>query len=44
MPFPATWMELEIVILSQTEKAKYDITHMWNQKKKKKEKKLMQMN
>ena len=37
MPFAATWMDLEIVILSevsQTEKDKYhDITYMWNLKK-----------
>ena len=36
MPFAATWVELEIIILSevgQTEKAKYDITYMWNPKK-----------
>ena len=33
MPFAATWMDLEIVILSevsQTEKDKYDITSMWD--------------
>ena len=34
MPFAATWMDLEIIILSeasQTEKQTlYDITHMWN--------------
>ena len=34
MPFAATWMDLEIIILSevsQTEKdILYDITHMWN--------------
>ena len=35
MPFAATWMDLEIIILSevsQTEKDKYqyDITYMWN--------------
>ena len=34
MPFAATWMDPEIIILSevsQTEKVKYhDITHMWN--------------
>ena len=38
MPFAATWMDLEIIILSevsQTEKDKYhDITYMWNLKKK----------
>ena len=37
MPFEATWMDLEIVILSevsQTEKDKYhDIAYMWNLKK-----------
>ena len=35
MPFAATWMDLEIVILtevSQTEKDKY-IAYMWNLKK-----------
>ena len=34
MPFSATWVDLEIIILSevsQTEKDKY-ITYMWNQK------------
>ena len=33
MRFSATWIDLEIIILSevsQTEKDKYDITHMWN--------------
>ena len=33
MPFPATWMDLESVILSevsQTEKEKYHIPYMWN--------------
>ena len=37
MPLAATWMDLEIVILSevcQTENDKYhDITYMWNLKK-----------
>ena len=38
MPFVATWMDLEIIILSegsQTEKKQilYDITYMWNLKK-----------
>ena len=37
MPFAATWMDLEIIILSeviQTEKnISYDITYMWNLKK-----------
>ena len=36
MPFAATWMHLEVAILSevsQTEKDKYhDITYMWNLK------------
>ena len=41
MPFAATWMDLEIIILSegsQKEKDKYHmiITYMWNLKKKKK--------
>ena len=33
MPFVATWMDLEIVILSevsQTEKEKYHNPYMWN--------------
>jgi len=37
MPFAATLMNLEIIILSevsQTEKDKYDIVYMWNLKKK----------
>ena len=37
MPFAATWMDLEIVILSevsQTEKEiSYDIAYMWNLEK-----------
>ena len=36
MPFAATWMDLEIIILSkvsQTEKDKYHIIYMWNVKK-----------
>ena len=36
MPFAATLMNLEIIILSevsQTEKDKYDIVYMWNLKK-----------
>ena len=35
MPFAATWMQLEILILrevSQKEKDKYHITYMWNLK------------
>ena len=37
MSFAATWMDLEIVILSevsQTQKDKYYIAYMWNLKKK----------
>ena len=36
MVFAATWMDLEIIILSKTEKERqisYDITYMWNIKK-----------
>ena len=35
MPFAATWMDLEIIILSQTRERQvsYDITYMWNLKK-----------
>ena len=32
MPFAATWMELEILILSDVRKIPYDITSMWNLK------------
>ena len=35
MSFAATWMELEIIILSQSERERqilYDITYMWNLK------------
>ena len=42
MPSAATWMDLEIIVLSkisQKEKDKYDITYMWNLKKK-----MIQMN
>ena len=34
MPFIATWIDLEIIILSEV--IPYDITYMWNLKKKKK--------
>ena len=33
IPFAATWMDLEIIVLSelsQREKEKHDITNMWN--------------
>ena len=36
MPLAATWMDLEIVILSEVRERQisYDITYMWNLKKK----------
>ena len=36
MPFAATWMDLEIIILSEVNQRQisYDITYMWNLKKK----------
>ena len=37
IPFAATWMDLEIVILSevsQTKKDEYHITYIWNLRKK----------
>ena len=35
MPIVATWMDLEIIILSEVRKKQipYDITYMWNLKK-----------
>ena len=36
MPFAATWMDLEIIILNevnQRRKISHDITYMWNLKK-----------
>ena len=38
LPFAATWMDLEIIILSEVnqtreEQALYDATYMWNLKK-----------
>ena len=32
MPFAATWMDLEIIILSAVRQILYDITYMWNLK------------
>ena len=32
MPFAATWMELEILILSEIRQISFDITYMWNLK------------
>ena len=36
MPFAVTWMDLEIVTLSELSKTKANIAYMWNLKKKKK--------
>ena len=35
MPFSATWMDLEIIILSEVSQRQisYDITNIWNLKK-----------
>ena len=34
MPFATTWMDLEIIILSEVKyQISYDITYMWNLKK-----------
>ena len=35
MPFAATWMDLEIIILIEIRQRQkpYDITYMWNQSK-----------
>ena len=36
MPFAATWMDLEMIILSKSERERqisYDITYMWNLKR-----------
>ena len=32
MPFAVTWMDLEIVLLSEVSQTEYDITYMWNLK------------
>ena len=36
MPFAATWMDLEIIILNEVSRRQilYDVTYMWNLKKK----------
>ena len=34
MPFAATWMDLEIIILSEVSQTKTNITYMWNLRKK----------
>ena len=39
MPFAATWMELEIIILSEVSQTKTNITYMQNLKKKTQNKK-----
>ena len=33
MPFAATWMELQIVILSEVRQAEKDIPYVWNLKR-----------
>ena len=33
MPFPATWMKLEIIILSEVSQRMTNIIYMWNLKK-----------
>ena len=33
LPFVVTWMHLEVITRSQTEKNKYNITYMWNLKR-----------
>ena len=30
MPFAATWMDQEIIILSEVRKTTYDIIYLWN--------------
>ena len=32
MPFAATWMDLEMIILSEVRQISYDITYRWNLK------------
>ena len=36
MPFAATWVDLEIITLSELGQTKENIAYMWNRKKKKK--------
>ena len=33
MPFARTWMDLEIIALSEVSQISYDIAYMWNPKK-----------
>ena len=33
MPFAATWVDLEIIILSKVIRQRNDIAYIWNQKK-----------
>ena len=33
MPLAATWMDLEIILLSEVRQISYDVTYMWNLKK-----------
>ena len=33
MPFAATWIDKEIIILSEERQISYDITYMWNLRK-----------
>ena len=32
MPFAATWMDMEIILLSKVRQISYDVTYMWNLK------------
>ena len=43
IPFVATWMDLEIIVLSKISHRQmpYDVTHRWNKKKKKRYKELI---
>ena len=44
MPFAATWMELEVIILSEVSQAEKDKYHMILYMDSKKKKKVIQMN